>query len=168
MKKLLCVLLFAAVVAGIPLPVFAGVVSREYLSQSPVVMPDGAPVHKDFVRFKNGEAYVFIGAFTGFPDVYAFNDLGSGASWDPARGDNPGKKTSVAMLRQVNDGQQKTLIVVNKATGEVFVETEKGSAPKTEVIIENNNVYLPLKATSELLNGRVDYDTTSGLAIVRE
>lgn len=169
MKKI--VTFFAALfLLVLPSEVFASAphIPSEYYQEAKVIMPNNLPLSSSAVRFKDGRMYLFIAGFNGFLDVYATNDLGGGAKWDPEKGDIPGKKTSVAELRQVSDGKQKVLIVVNKATGEVFVQTEAEGASELDAIVEDGKVYLPLRATSELLGGRVDYDASHDLAVVTQ
>lgn len=154
------VLLFAmvfATVLSVSFSAFAGVVPAEYWAQSRVVMPNGAPVHEHFIKMKDGKMYVHINSFSGFSDVIAYNDFGG----------VDGKKTSVAELHQARNGEH-VLIVVNKATGEVFVQTAAGDAPGLDAIIEDGNVYLPLRATAAILGGKVDYDAGRDLAIVTQ
>ncbi|MBF7082655.1 hypothetical protein IT084_06650 [Desulfallas sp. Bu1-1] len=132
-----------------------------------IVMPNGVEVHESLVKMKESQVYVDLGCFNNFLDVSAYSDFGGLATWTP-QGDNiPHRITSVAMLYQYKEGARTFTLVVNKLNGEVL--TDPRLADNTlDVIVEGNNVYLPLRAISEFLGATIEYNPVNNTIRVKQ
>ena len=125
-----------------------------------VNMPDGTQINSDEILLKNGRAYVDIDLFSHFDGVITWPDFPY--DHEPI--------SSVAVLWQQNESRT-TLIVVNKLTREVHARAWgliREGTRDLDVVIEDNGVYLPLRATAEFLGATVTYDPATDTATITQ